>query len=276
METEANNHSPFDALPEACIAHIISFTTPQDACRLSLVSKIFRSAAASDTVWERFVPSDYGSLVSQSPSSTSLLASSSKKNLYFTLSDNPIIIDDGKKSFQLDRRSGKKCYMLASGDLSIIWGDTPVYWEWKPLPESRFESVAELLHVCWLEIRGKISTRMLSSKTHYTAFLVFKLVDVCWLGKRPTEVSVGILGGHSSTEIVCLDPNMEHDRRFLGLQCPRERNDGWLEIKMGEFFNLGEEDEDEQVEMSVLETRGGDWKNGLVVEGIEVRPKEDN
>ncbi|KAI4318134.1 hypothetical protein L6164_025940 [Bauhinia variegata] len=274
METEANSHSPFDALPEACIAHIISFTTPQDACKLFLVSKIFRSVAASDAVWERFVPSDYDSLVSQSPSSTSLLASSSKKNLYFTLCDNPIIIDDGKKSFQLDRRSGKKCYMLASRDLSISWGDTPRYWEWKPLPESRFESVAELLHVCWLEIRGKISTRMLSSKTHYAAYLVFKLEDACWLGRRPTEVSVGIPGGHSSTEIVCLDPNMEDDRLFLGLQRPRERNDGWLEIKMGYFFNLGEEDE--QVEMSVLETRGADWKNGLVLEGIEVRAKEDN
>src|SRR5262249_17998285 len=63
----------------------------------------------------------------------------------------------------------------------------------------RFESVAELLNVCWLEIRGEISTHMLSSKTHYAVYLVFKLWDERrlgrrlgrQLGRRPTEVSVG-------------------------------------------------------------------------------------
>lgn len=50
---------------------------------------------------------------------------------------------------------------------------------------------------------------------------------------------------------------------------PSERNDGWLEIKLGEFFT-GEEDE--EVKMSFLETKGFHLKAGLVIEGIEVRP----
>ncbi|KAJ7973590.1 F-box family protein [Quillaja saponaria] len=86
----------FMVLPEGCIANILSFTTPRDACRLSLVSKIFRSAAESDAMWERFLPSDYHSIISRS--SPSLLDSySSKKDLFFRLCDNPIILDDGKK-----------------------------------------------------------------------------------------------------------------------------------------------------------------------------------
>jgi len=47
----------FEGLPEGCIADILSCTTPTDACRLSLVSKLFHSAAESDALWERFLPS---------------------------------------------------------------------------------------------------------------------------------------------------------------------------------------------------------------------------
>ena len=85
-------------LPEGCIAHILSLTTPADACRLSVVSVLFNSAAESDAVWCRFLPSDVVSIVSQSDSQCSVLANSpSKKALYLALSDRPIIMDQGKK-----------------------------------------------------------------------------------------------------------------------------------------------------------------------------------
>ena len=76
-------------LPEGCIAKILSYTTPVDVCRLSLVSKAFRSAAESDTVWDCFLLSDFTSFIP--PSSTS------KNDLYFTLSDLPTIMDQGRK-----------------------------------------------------------------------------------------------------------------------------------------------------------------------------------
>ncbi|KAK9192687.1 hypothetical protein WN944_003380 [Citrus x changshan-huyou] len=85
-----------ELLPEGCIANAISFTTPRDACRLSSVSTIFKSAAESDAVWESFLPPDYSTLLSSSSSSSSL-RSSSKKELYFSLCHNPILIDEGKK-----------------------------------------------------------------------------------------------------------------------------------------------------------------------------------
>ena len=96
---EGASHSQttsFPALPEGCIANILSFTTPRDVCRLALVSTIFRSASLSDAVWHRFLPSDYHSIISRSTSSSSS-SSSSKQDLYFTLSHRPIIIDHGKK-----------------------------------------------------------------------------------------------------------------------------------------------------------------------------------
>jgi hypothetical protein len=38
----------------------------------------------------------------------------------------------------LDRETGAKCYMLSARGLTIIWGDTPQYWSWIPLTDSRF------------------------------------------------------------------------------------------------------------------------------------------
>ena len=83
-------------LSEGCIANIVSFTSPQDACRACAISPIFRAAAESDAVWERFLPSDYQAIIARSSSSSSFNYSS-KKQLYLTLSDNPILIDDSKK-----------------------------------------------------------------------------------------------------------------------------------------------------------------------------------
>ncbi|RDX76920.1 F-box protein PP2-B10, partial [Mucuna pruriens] len=258
-------------LPEGCIAQILSYsTTPVDAFRFSLVSKLFRSASESDTVWDHFIPSDLSSIISPS----SFPSSISKKALYFTLSDHPILIDQGKKSFQLDKRTGNKCYMLSARDLHIIWGDTSQYWEWTKQAESRFEEVARLYAVCWFDIGGRINTRVLSPNTQYAAFLVFKMIDASGFHHDPVVLSVGFLGGNSSSKYVCLDPNLEDDElddRFRGLQRPNIRHDGWLEIEMGEFFNSGlEEDE---VQMKVAETTSNMWKHGFFLEGIEVRPK---
>ncbi|CAA6662507.1 unnamed protein product [Spirodela intermedia] len=80
-----------------------------------------------------------------------------------------ILVDGGAKSFALERSSGKKCFLLSARELTIIWGDTPHYWDWISVPGSRFSEVARLLDVCWLEIRGKIECGMLSQKTSYAA-----------------------------------------------------------------------------------------------------------
>lgn len=86
----------FEELPEGCIAAVLSSTTPVDACRLSFISKNFLSASDSDAVWNRFLPSDISSIISQFPSLSNI---PTKKDLYIALSDRPIIIDNGKKVF---------------------------------------------------------------------------------------------------------------------------------------------------------------------------------
>ena len=84
-----------NVLPAECISHIISLTTPRDACRLAVVSPAFKSAADSDLVWEKFLPSDYKLIISNSVSSSFLITSLSKKDLYFHLCHHPIFINNG-------------------------------------------------------------------------------------------------------------------------------------------------------------------------------------
>ncbi|XP_057982160.1 putative F-box protein PP2-B12 [Malania oleifera] len=267
----------WSSLPEGCIANIVSLTSPRDACRLSLVSSAFRSASNSDSVWERFLPSDYPAILSRSCSPSPPRGDfSSKKEFYFRLCDSPLLIDGGTKSFSLERCSGKKCYMLAPRSLFIVWGDTPEYWTWISLPESRFWEVAELRAVCWLEIRGKMDTGMLSTGTDYAAYLVFKFTENTYnLERRPVEVSAGV-GSQNEVRSVVLDPNGGWQGEEEGVPPGNQaylsmRGDGWREVELGEFFIDG--DDCEELGMSLLEVNGGHWKRGLIIKGIEVRPK---
>ncbi|CAJ1976310.1 unnamed protein product [Sphenostylis stenocarpa] len=259
----------FQDLPEDWQFNILSLTSPADAARLSVVSKAFRTAADSDAVWNRFLPSDLSSIIPLSS-----FASLSKKSLYVTLSDHPVIIQNSTKSFQLEKWTGNKIYMLSARDIEIIWVNEPHYWEWITLPQSRFEEVARLRAVCWFHLSGLINPRDLSPNIRYAAFLVFQLDDARGFGYDPMVLSVGIFRGPRTLKNVCLDPSLEDhqiDHRFLGLQRPYERTDGWLEIEMGEFLNSGLEGDIMQMEAS--ETTSTWWKHGFILEGIEVRPK---
>ncbi|KAK0591814.1 hypothetical protein LWI29_008647 [Acer saccharum] len=152
------------SLPESRIADVIFFTSPRDACRLASLNHL--------QIHRRF-RRRLGPL-SASEYASSPRPSLSKKELYLRACHNPVLINEGKLSFWLDKPTGKKCYMISARELSIIWVDNPLYWTWISLPEGRFPIVAELNRVCWFEINGTINTSLMSPVTTYVAYLVFK------------------------------------------------------------------------------------------------------
>ncbi|CAK9142187.1 unnamed protein product [Ilex paraguariensis] len=277
---EENGVSDLSSLPESCISEIISLTSLTDACRATAISSAFKSAADSDTVWEKFLPSDYTEILSRS---VTPVVYSTKKELYFRLCDTPILLDGGNLSFILNKWSGKKCYMIRARGLSIVWGDTPQYWRWTSLPESRFSEVAELQAVCWLAIGGMMQTQMLSPKTIYAAYLVFKIGEKNFGLAVQSKASVRFVEeSHEGAEVLNNTVYLELPERIGGLRRrvsrlptgwrPQRRVDGWMEIKLGEFFN--DHGDYGEVEMQFNEIKHGHWKSGLIVEGIELRPKE--
>ncbi|KAL3812366.1 hypothetical protein ACJIZ3_013634 [Penstemon smallii] len=288
MANQDDETSPFTLLPEGCIANILSFTSPKDACRFEAVSFGFKSAADSDTVWERFLPPDYQNILARSSSPVTY---SSKKELFFLLCDSPLLLDEGKLSFWLSKPSGKKCYMLCARELQIAWKDTPTYWKWTSLPESRFSEVAELMSVCWLEILGIIRSEMLSPMTNYAAYLVFKLREAHYGLDCSSKATIKFVKDGNLTEIeevatsnVYIVPplyrSVSRQNRWrrrpishIDGRVPQTRSDSWMEIELGTFFN-GEIDNDIDIHMQLLEGVNLGWKKGLVLQGIEVRPKE--
>ncbi|KAI3906401.1 hypothetical protein MKW92_025479 [Papaver armeniacum] len=274
-----------ERLPEGCISDILSLTTPADVCRSSLVSTFFKSAADSDALWEKFLPPDYEKIISRASNPISS-AALSKKELYYRLSDDPLLIDGGLKSFQLEKSSGKKCIMLGAKELAIVWGDTPQFWFYPGCTDSRFAEVAELRSVWWLEIRGKLEIQLLSPNTFYVAYLVLKLRDYAhgFDDYEPMKAKVEVIGQAGG------DTSVRSEERFIylcagGEYSPpdpleleyfaRERGDGWMEVEIGHFYNEGGDNEGGEVHMSVLETERGVHKRGLIVQGMELRPKVD-
>ena len=53
---------------------------------------------------------------------------------------------------------------------------------------------------------------------------------------------------------------------------PKQREDGWFEIEIGEYFNGG--GDAVELELRVEKVNGGSWKTGLVIQGIEFRLKK--
>ncbi|MED6161766.1 hypothetical protein PIB30_063841 [Stylosanthes scabra] len=258
-----------EQVAEDCFAQILSFASPQEACSLCVVSRMVQSMADSDTVWEKFLPLDYGEIVSRivAPS----MPCSSKKDLFVTLC-TPQLIDHGNKTFWIEKRTGKICYQLSARELSIAWGNCPLYWSWKPVQGSRFKEAAELRTICWLEMNGSISTGMLSPKTLYSAYLKVKIADRAYgLDSLPSQVLVEV-GHYKSHGSVYIRPSHSHSRRNgESAASSGPEKEEWLEIELGSFYTGLDK---EVVKMGLKEVKGVHLKGGLIVDGIEIRPKK--
>ncbi|RZC63493.1 hypothetical protein C5167_025250 [Papaver somniferum] len=236
------------------------FLPPAELC---IIKSIFQEKeekleADSDVLWEKFLPADYQEIIS---GALHLLPSAalSEKELYYRLSDDPLLIDGGSKSFQLEKSSGKKCIMLGAKELAISWGDgkTPWYWDWPRCPGSRFAQVAELHGVWWLEIHGKMEIQLLSPNTFYVAHFVFKLRDDAYGfdDYEPMKAKVEVFGRADGDTNACSkerliylgacseyyppDPIYPPDQMLEPEYFARERGNGWMEVEMGHFYNGG-------------------------------------
>ncbi|CAM0942951.1 unnamed protein product [Alopecurus aequalis] len=191
--------------------------------------------------------------------------------------------------------------------MEFLTEHVPVHVGFHAWMDTWFPEVAELVDVCWLEITGKMQLSLLSPRITYAAYLVFSIADdsyglECNIGMLPPKstvtvvVSGNIKTTSTSTEhTICLqhmhgeEEIAMHRRRQeyvrprknygwkvvreadMDIKCPRRRTDGWTEVELGEFAMAGEEEG--VVEVSLKEVECRRWKRGLIVQGIDIRPK---
>ncbi|CAM8916134.1 unnamed protein product [Rhodiola kirilowii] len=177
--------------------------------------------------------------------------------------------------------SVSKSRMIPARDLNIIWGDNPEHWKWTSVPDTRY-AVAELLEVRWHKIYGSLNASCLFPYTTYGAYLIFKLTDDSFgFEFSPAEASAAIPRGQSYYDIRNIylvaeeDQAGPHPQRADEYEYPKRRADGWMEVELGTFFVKGDDDDDGKITMSFIEIWGDNWRKGLIVLGIELRPTLD-
>lgn len=158
----------------------------------------------------------------------------------------------------------------------------------------RFLESAELIRTDRLEVNGRIQTGVLSPNTRYGAYLIVKVSKHAYgLDLVPAETCIKSSNGRTVKNVAylcCLDEKKQQMKRLLygnreermGMLVemvgerrePKGRDDGWMEIELGEFETR--EGEDDEVNMSLTEVKGYQLKGGIVIDGIEVRPKSLN
>jgi len=117
--------------------------------------------------------------------------------------------------------------------------------------------VAELKRVCWLEVHGKFDTRKLSPGIVYQVSFIIMLKDPAQGWELPVNVRLVLPGGKKQ----------QHKENLMEKLRAR-----WIEVLVGEF--VASEKDGCEMEISMFEYEGGMWKQGLVIKGIAIKPKE--
>lgn len=116
--------------------------------------------------------------------------------------------------------------------------------------------MAELKKVCWLEVRGKFDTRKLSPGILYEVSFLVMLKDPAQGWEVPVNVRLDLPG----------DKKQERQESLV-----EKLRVSWIEIPVGQFVasaqDVGE------MEFSMYEYEGGIWKQGLVIKGVAIKPK---
>lgn len=230
----------FNTIAHECINWDVKKRPTMDTI-IERVEEVLNIQGNFVNVWKQFLPPDY---------------------LY--LSDSDIPLGYGYMSFEID---GKKCYMLGAKDLDITWQHDTRYWEREHFSESRFPEVYILRKVWAFEIHGSISVAMLSRNCTYVVYLLFQTRKDSMGLAVPATARLKFRGIRTKTKNVYLQRPETYEENSV---FPYRRNDGWMEIKLVEFkCNEGDYGE---VEMALYdrETRK---RKGLIIEGIELRPK---
>ncbi|KAK4710667.1 hypothetical protein R3W88_005180 [Solanum pinnatisectum] len=170
-----------------------------------------------------------------------------------------VYLNQKRKKYWVDKKSNSNCFMLYARDLLITWAENNRFWHWPLVQESSdvLLPAAELLDVCWLEIHGRFNTTKLSPGLIYEVVFIVMLKDPAYGWENPVNLRLilpdGSKQGHTENMV----------------EKPRGK---WIEIPAGEFMTSADQKNGE-IEFSLYEYEGGNWKKGLVIKGAVLRPK---
>uniref|UniRef100_A0A0D9UX05 Phloem protein 2 n=1 Tax=Leersia perrieri TaxID=77586 RepID=A0A0D9UX05_9ORYZ len=171
-----------------------------------------------------------------------------------------IFLASKTKKYWVDERTRYNYFMLFPRGLSITWSEDPKFWTWHPLKEESDADtqieVVSLQNVCWLEINGKIELSHLTPGVTYKVVFEVMLTDPAYGWSVPVNLQLKFPDGTVQQH----KENLQEKIRWK-----------WLELKVGEVKT--QQGQKGDIEISMFEYDGGNWKRGLVIKGIKILPK---
>ncbi|GJW47032.1 kinase-like domain, phloem protein 2-like protein, partial [Tanacetum coccineum] len=169
--------------------------------------------------WEPKLPNDYKDIIEMSkcPEDYSTI----KKEDLYNIFSKGILLQQDKVLLSFDGIGERNAMVSAT---MFCYNDSCPY-EWKSLPESRFESVAEMSDVSNLNIEIKTDTRLLSPNVVYGVYLLFKLCDSRKVSTKPMYVNLKYRVGSEN----------------LHAYFAKQRDEEWMTIELYRFMNQKED-----------------------------------
>ncbi|KAK9077683.1 hypothetical protein SSX86_006020 [Deinandra increscens subsp. villosa] len=205
-----------------------------------------------------------------------------RKEVYFLLRKG-LYINNSQQWFSISKKSKTRVMLPAR---AILPAEKSV-WNFLSLPGSRFEEVAESCDNNYLSISFHIKTTIPLSITRYACYLVFKLPEnnaSVFEGLVIANVYINNPGRYVKKEehhyIYLVTPphtpiigeshgeRPSRTRKIKGH--PKLRKDGWMEIQLGELFDVCWYSNN-TVDGYLKSLNGWNF-TGLLVQGIELRP----
>ncbi|XP_059651472.1 F-box protein PP2-A13 [Cornus florida] len=138
-------------IPESCVAVVLGYLDPPEICNLARLNRVFRGASSADFIWEPKLPSNYRYITEKLWDDSG--GNLGKKDIYARLC-RPNPFDGGTKELWVDKSSGGVLLSISSKALTITGIDDRRYWNHISTEESRFQTVAYLQQIWWLEVVG--------------------------------------------------------------------------------------------------------------------------
>ncbi|XP_026432401.1 protein PHLOEM PROTEIN 2-LIKE A1-like [Papaver somniferum] len=155
--------------------------------------------------------------------------------------------------------------MLFPRSFGITWEHDTRYWTWLSITEPSASGdeeieVPELVKVCWLTIHGKLVISRLSPGVNYEVVFIVMLQEDGYGWEVPVDLCLVLPDGKRLIQKVNLET------------MPKSQ---WIEIHVGDFktpHQLG--DQEKEVNFIMSEHEKLNWKKGLVIEEVIIRPKK--
>ncbi|CAI9284398.1 unnamed protein product [Lactuca saligna] len=169
-----------------------------------------------------------------------------------------VFFNQNRKKYWIDKATFGNCFMVFARELGVTRGDNKRYWNWLSIKETSevFIDVLELLNVFWLAVESKFDTTNLTTGMNYDVVFVMMIKEHSYGWRAPVTLTLILPDGNKQ----------EHEESLF--EKPRSQ---WFEIQVGEF--MVEPKNDGIIEFSLSKSKEN-WKRGLVVKGVVIRPKK--